>query len=256
MSKLYISAGHGGSDPGAVKGSRREKDFTLAVANKVSLLLAASYHTVIQNRTADRDSKLAAKIKQANDAKVDAVIEIHLNAGGGTGCEVYHAHKGGAGKTLAEKICAEISNIGYRNRGAKTKKTVLGKDYFAIIRETKAPAVLVECCFLDNDSDMSKLNIDEMALAVTAGILAVYPSPKKTAYPKLNALEIGNFVNFIGGSHYASSSSLLPTGGKRTAGSAKITNIRLGAAHPYHLIGIQSNVYGWVDKETIKQLIQ
>lgn len=47
MSKLYISAGHGGRDPGAVKSFRREKGFTLAIANKVRSLLIASYHTVI-----------------------------------------------------------------------------------------------------------------------------------------------------------------------------------------------------------------
>ncbi len=69
-----------------------------------------------------------------------------------------------------------------------------------------------------------------------------------------NALKIGCIVNFKGGYHYASSTAKSPTGGKRTAGTAKITAIANGAAHPYHLIGEKggSNVYGWVDEELVK----
>ena len=58
---------------------------------------------------------------------------------------------------------------------------------------------------------------------------------------------IGEIVDFSGGFHYVSSTATTPTGGNRTAGTAKITNIAKGAPHPYHLIGESSNVYGWVD---------
>jgi len=62
---------------------------------------------------------------------------------------------------------------------------------------------------------------------------------------------IGDVVNFSGGTHYVSSTATTPTGGNRTAGTAKITNIAKGAPHPYHLIGESSNVYGWVDESQI-----
>ncbi len=62
---------------------------------------------------------------------------------------------------------------------------------------------------------------------------------------------IGDIVNFSGGSHYVSSTATTPTGGNRTAGTAKITHIAKGAAHPYHLIGESSNVYGWVNESQI-----
>lgn len=62
---------------------------------------------------------------------------------------------------------------------------------------------------------------------------------------------IGDIVDFSGGSHYVSSTATTPTGGNRTAGKAKITNIANGAPHPYHLIGTSSNVYGWVDESQI-----
>ena len=63
--------------------------------------------------------------------------------------------------------------------------------------------------------------------------------------------EKGDSVLFIGGSHYASSVSAQSTGALRTAGTAKITNIAEGTAHPYHLVGESSNVYGWVDRDKV-----
>ena len=65
-----------------------------------------------------------------------------------------------------------------------------------------------------------------------------------------SSFEVGDEVNFSGGSHYVSSDASKPAGGTRSAGTAKITNVAKGNAHPYHLIGKSSNVYGWVDAGT------
>ena len=62
---------------------------------------------------------------------------------------------------------------------------------------------------------------------------------------------VGDVVLFGGGSHYGSSSAAQPTGNIRTAGAAKVTNLALNSSHPYHLVGISSNVDGWVDKDTV-----
>lgn len=64
---------------------------------------------------------------------------------------------------------------------------------------------------------------------------------------------IGDVVNFLGGNHYYASTSTNPTGGNRSAGTAKITNLAPKAAHPIHVIGIVSNVYGWVNPEQISK---
>lgn len=63
---------------------------------------------------------------------------------------------------------------------------------------------------------------------------------------------IGDTVYFLGGNHWYASTSTNPTGGQRTEGTARITNKANGAPHPIHLIGISSNVYGWVNTEQIK----
>lgn len=64
-------------------------------------------------------------------------------------------------------------------------------------------------------------------------------------------VKVGDIVQFVGGYHYASAAADKPTGAKRTAGKAKVTAIKPGAKHPYHLVGVAggSNVYGWVDKD-------
>ena len=63
--------------------------------------------------------------------------------------------------------------------------------------------------------------------------------------------EKGETVLFIGGKHYGSSAIGQPTGNIRTVGTARVTNIALGAPHPYHLVGESSNVYGWVDRDAV-----
>ena len=178
MSKLAIYAGHGGSDPGACANGKRESDYTLKLMQEVTRLLRAAGHTVVNNRTTDIDSPVNVKAQQANDARVDFVMDIHLNAGGGHGSEVYHALAGGKSKEAAQAIVTRLAALGFTNRGIKTKKGLRG-DYFAIIRETKAPAVLVETCFIDSDADMKLLDVCKAAQAIADGVLAVYPGEER-----------------------------------------------------------------------------
>lgn len=65
----------------------------------------------------------------------------------------------------------------------------------------------------------------------------------------------GDIVNFTGGMHYVSSNS--GAGGySAKAGEAKVTAVKPGSAHPWHIIHTDrtSNVYGWVDKNTIQNV--
>lgn len=62
---------------------------------------------------------------------------------------------------------------------------------------------------------------------------------------------VGDVVLFGGGKHYGASAMTQPTGGIRTAGTAKVTNVAVNTPHPYHLVGVSSNVYGWVDSDAV-----
>lgn len=72
--------------------------------------------------------------------------------------------------------------------------------------------------------------------------------------------KIGDIVNFKGGYHYYTSTSTSAVGGKRTAGKAYVENVAKNAKHKYALIGGaykggvggNSNVYGWVDADTVE----
>lgn len=113
-----------------------------------------------------------SKVAMCNAYKPDLVVDIHFNAGGGTGFEVYRYSGGGTSLTLSENINAEVKKI-MSSRGVKTKLGDNGKDYFAIIRETDAPAVLLEGGFVDtkSDADFIKANYKKLAEAYAAGIL-------------------------------------------------------------------------------------
>ena len=98
-----------------------------------------------------------------------------MNVLGGDGAEVFHHHGGGKGKTLAENILAEIVKVGQNSRGAKIRKNSSGKDYYGFIRETSAPAVIVECAFVDNSTDLTILSTESqkksMGEAIAKGVL-------------------------------------------------------------------------------------
>lgn len=65
--------------------------------------------------------------------------------------------------------------------------------------------------------------------------------------------EVGDIVQFEGGYHYRSSNATSPTGQKQAPGPAKVTEYYPKGKHPYHVVhtNSRSNVYGWVDEETI-----
>ena len=169
--KVFIGVGHGGSDSGAVK-YIIEKEYTLKVAKLVAKYLETRGVEYKLSRTADVDTDMNSKVKMCNDYKPDLVIDIHFNSGGGKGFEVYRYSGGGTSLTLANNINAEVKKI-MSSRGVKTKLGSDGKDYFAIIRDTNAPAVLLEGGFVDSKSDANfiKANYKKLAEAYAKGIL-------------------------------------------------------------------------------------
>ena len=173
--KVFISAGHGGSDPGAVANGVKEKDLNLAIAKACRDLLTKHGVTVKMSRTQDENDPLSEEIKECNAFSPDLAVSIHCNAGGGDGAEVFHHHGGGKGKTLAENILGEIVKVGQNSRGAKVRKNSQGKDYYGFIRETSAPAVIVECAFVDNATDLKILASESlkksMGEAIAKGVL-------------------------------------------------------------------------------------
>ena len=67
-------------------------------------------------------------------------------------------------KAYAQRTVNAIASLGFKNRGVKRSLTL----YF--LRKTKSPAMLIECCFVDDKDDTTLYNADKMARAIVKGI--------------------------------------------------------------------------------------
>ena len=181
--KVYLGIGHGGSDPGAVANGLEEADVNLAVGLACRDELERHDVLVLLSRTKDESDTVSAKVAECNAFNPALAADIHFNAGGGDGAEVYHHVGGGTGKTLAANIAAEIAAIGQNLRygdsgkkdGLKTKKNSSGQDYYGFIRSTYCPAVITEGAFLDNKNDVQIIDTPAeqkaMGIAIAKGFL-------------------------------------------------------------------------------------
>lgn len=196
--KVFISAGHGGSDPGAVANNTKEKDLNLSIALACRDELVRHGVDVKMSRTKDENDPLSDEIKECNAYGPDLAVSIHNNAGGGDGGEVFYSHLGGKGKTLAENILAEIVKTGQNSRGIKTRVNSQGKDYYGFIRQTSCPAVIVECAFVDNASDLKILATEgdrqKMGQAIAKGILKTLGVEIQSEKASLYRVQVGAYL--------------------------------------------------------------
>ena len=172
--KVFIAVGHGGSDPGAVANGFKEKDLNLTISYACREELERHGVTVLMSRTADVDETLNQQVSECNAFDPDLAVNIHNTAGGGDGAEVFYHYGGGDSKILAENILEEIVVLGQNSRGIKTKLGDDGRDWFGFIRETVAPAVLVECAFMDTkDIEIVDTEAEQkaMGVAIAKGVL-------------------------------------------------------------------------------------
>ena len=271
--KVFLGVGHGGSDPGAVK-YIKEADVNLNMALACRDYLQANGVTVKMSRTVDENDPLTEEISECNAFNPDLAVDIHNNAGGGDGFEVYHYHKGGTSKTLAQNIEAEVKAIGQNSRGLKTRLNSSGSDYYGFIRCIKAPSIICEGVFVDNAADAAQADTLEeqraFGIAYAKGILKTLGIADKggnkqdkpttqntptTAQNGLNSLKKGDIVTFTGGGVYKSSTAENATHTKDVTSTCEVTAINTKGTHPYHCISQDGKgVYGWVNAESVKEV--
>ena len=175
MAKVFIGVGHGGSDPGAVSNGFEEADLNLAIALACNDELKRHGVNVKLSRYKDEDDGTNEEVAECNTFNPELAVDIHNNAGGGDGTEVFHHCGGGTSKVMAQNILNEIVAIGQNSRGIKTRLNSAGNDYYGFIRSTVAPAVIVECAFVDNKKDIQIIDTPAeqkiMGVAIAKGIL-------------------------------------------------------------------------------------
>ena len=89
---VVIDPGHGGTDPGAVGRTAKEKDINLKISKLLAGMIEDEYPEVkiIFTRKTDVQVQLAKRAQIANDAGADLFISIHSNASknrSARGCE-------------------------------------------------------------------------------------------------------------------------------------------------------------------------
>ncbi|MGL5151538.1 MAG: N-acetylmuramoyl-L-alanine amidase [Clostridium sp.] len=171
MSTYGIDMGHtlSGAGTGAV-GVAKETDKNREVGKRLIAMLKEKGHTAV-NCTVDKSNNdLADRVRLANAQRLDLFISIHLNAfnGSADGIETYIYNGSYSGKesnrSMAKRINDEVAqSVGFRNRGVK-------ENNFYVLRETVAPAVLIELGFCDSKIDMNKWNTEKIAAAMFKGI--------------------------------------------------------------------------------------
>lgn len=148
--------------------ARRVKD---AVISRLRQLGHTVYDCTVDDAAGVSDN-LRQIVTKCNAHEADLDVSIHFNsgakdsAGNGktTGTEVYVYNSASKAKPYAEKVCAAIARLGFRNRGVKYSTGLY------VLKNTKAPAMLVECCFVDDKDDVQLYDFQKMAEAIVFGI--------------------------------------------------------------------------------------
>ena len=190
--RINVHAGHnpdGKLGAGAV-GINPESTLNRYVADELITMLREAGHTVYDctvNDGANAQDVMIKIVQKCNAHNVDLDISIHHNIcvndyngnGKTTGTEVLiypgDAYTSGIGR----KVCEQMEHIGYTNRGVKQRSDL----YF--LNRTKAHAMLIECCFIDDKDDMNIWDEQHIAqaimYAVTGDIVPVVdPKPIET----------------------------------------------------------------------------
>ena len=190
MKTIMIDAGHGGSDPGAINGSHKEKVYTLQIAKRLQTQLEKLGFRVIMTRTGDTYPTLQERSALCKKYKPDLFISIHCNSATSktpAGIETYRAVPVGGTETKGSKVKTEKqsaneydannSRLAYEiQKGmlAATKGTDRGIRHQAIYVTGNAtcPAVLVEVGYLSNDAEVKKIASADYQNKIVSGILA------------------------------------------------------------------------------------
>jgi N-acetylmuramoyl-L-alanine amidase len=200
MPKVFVAPGHGLGpdpnhpgkmifDPGAVghAGGREfiEHDFNTKVANALAAALQrCGVQVQLEDGGGNHDPNFIGSTKAANASGADYAIEIHHNAAGGTGSEVViNDRASAANRQLAAAIAAAMASaLGIHNRG------VIARDREHFNRETRMPACIPECAFVDSATDQAVIDQASYATVVAeaickplCGFLGIAFQPGQTA---------------------------------------------------------------------------
>lgn len=238
--KINVHAGHnpdGKVACGAV-GLIKESTEARAVKDKVIKYLRNEKHTVydctVNNGTSANDV-LQKIVKKCNENDVNLDVSIHLNSGRSDkkgdgkigGVEVLVYSKDSKSYNTAVRVADKISKeLGITNRGVKIRPNLY------VLKNTDAPAMLVECCFVDDKDDVKKWNTDKCAKAIVEGILNKSITTKKTTTTKSKDYKVkvtSNTLNVYAAVDKVNKNEVFTITEEKRIGSSKYGKLKSGA---------------------------
>ena len=169
--KRALDYGHclSGADTGARGNGYSEEKCTREIGKKVKAGLESLGDVVVEvapDSASSVNNSLYIRYTAANNSNAQQCISIHMNSGGGHGCEIFTYN---AQDVLgASAILRNLANLGFTNRGIKSGNGL------AMVKRPSMKAMLIECCFIDSASDMSKYNAQKIAQAIVSGLTGKY----------------------------------------------------------------------------------
>ncbi len=177
--RIGIDMGHtlSGEGTGSQGCGYKEQNLTRELGKIVIEMLKKEGHTIYDctvDKSSNNAQQLIDRVNKANKQPLDLFVSIHFNAcvndvkgdGRTTGTEVLLHSMSSKAKPYAERIVKKIANVGLKNRGVKTHNAY-------VLKHTKAPALLIETCFIDDRDDMNVYlkSPRKVAKAIVEGIL-------------------------------------------------------------------------------------
>ncbi|KHD45428.1 N-acetylmuramoyl-L-alanine amidase [Streptococcus hongkongensis] len=190
---IYLDAGHGGYDPGASYFNQNEKTLNLQMQSLVKSKLEAAGYKVVTTRTEDTFVDLLPRSEKANQSLADIFVSIHFNASpssAANGIETYYYeyyedypsrindsyHNDPECLSRSSDLANAIQIATVLKTGAKNNGVL--RNTFAVLRETTAPAVLLELGYMSNQTEFQRINAsayqEKLAQGVVSGILSYY----------------------------------------------------------------------------------
>ena len=171
MALVALDAGHGGANPGAMYGDRKESEDALNLVLAIGPILEASGIDVYYTRTTDIFETPYQKAQEANEVGADYFVSIHRNSSpypnqySGIESLVYNRYSQAA--VMAYNINAQLEQVGFINLGVNERPNLI------VLNSTQMPAVLVEVGFINTDADnyLFDTRFDEIAQAIADGII-------------------------------------------------------------------------------------
>ena len=162
--KIYLDPGHGGYDGGtSIAGMYTEKNMNADIANRVASILRERGASVQVTDTSGYVS-LDSRVSQSQSFSPHLFVSIHHNSGvsSAKGSEVFYFNP--YSRQLARNLSGGVAGaLGTTNRGGKYGA-------YRVTTHMEFPAVLVECGFLTNPDELSKLQNDSYKNAIATAI--------------------------------------------------------------------------------------